>query len=86
MNPHQQHIGMNEYTLTLGYDTHDYTREYINNTIGFRHCIDTLASDLETTFIFTEYRAPNLEDALIYAMQDVLEALPSAVLIHVKAD
>ena len=83
MNPHQQHINMNTYKFTLGYDTHHYHRDYIHNAIGFNDHIETLASDLETTFIFT-YNAPNLEDALIAAMMDVLEALPSAELIHVK--
>ena len=83
MNPHQGHIPLIEYKFTLGYDTHHYHREFIHNTIGYQDHIETLASDLETTFMFT-YHAPNLEDALISAMSDVLEALPSAELIHVK--
>jgi len=83
MNPHQQHTNMNEYKFTLGYDTHTYQRDYIHNAIGYKERIDVLASDLETSFIFT-YNAPNLEDALIGAMTDILEALPSAELIHVK--
>ena len=83
MNPHQQHTPLNEYKFTLGYDTHTYHRDYIHNSIGYQDHIDTLASDLETTFLIT-YHAPNLEDALISAMTDVLEALPSAELIYVK--
>ena len=83
MNPPIQDPNMNTYKFTLGYDTHTYHRDYIHNSIGYRDDVDTLASDLETTFLFT-YRAANLEDALMGAMTDVLEALPSAVLIHVK--
>lgn len=85
MNPPIKAPNMNVYKFTLNYDTHEYNREYIHNHIGYLHYIDTLASDVETTFIF-RYNAPNLEDALMGAMADVLEALPSAVLLNVKTN
>ena len=85
MNPPIKPPNMNEYILTLTYDTHHYNLDYIHNTIGYRTDLETLSNTKQTSFIF-KYQAPNLEDALMGAMNDVLEALPSVVLLHVKTN